>query len=310
MESSGISLLYVVCITTISRAFTGRQRHVCLDILSTGYGIAGVFYPFLLPRLVEVFGLMGTFLVLGGVFLNVWIISILIYWNQPRKRTSAIPDKTIDNDNESCNKKAANTTSTPRALVWQKVVNAARKVVLEMREVLFLENVLNMVGTGLNMAAHNSYMTLQLDIATWRGLSSEEGLNVISGLVIALLIQIPGLSYSSSALIGVSLGGILASSVIGLKIVRPELISLASGTLITMIGLLTAAFGPLLGYFRDIASDYNLVLYITISIHVLTVILYITAFMTRRPRGNDVTLYITPDTTKTEDDCLENDSKY
>ncbi|XP_052820305.1 monocarboxylate transporter 1-like [Mya arenaria] len=348
---SGISLFNVVCITTISKAFTGRQRHVCLSILSTGTGLAGVFYPFLLPRLVEVFGLMGTFLVLGGLFLNVWIISILIYWNQPRKMTSEIPDKIIENDNEKCNikiisrtndkpkeiisdlengdNKAVNTTVTSGALYWQKVVFTARKVVLEMREVLFLENVLNMVGTGLLMAAINAYLTLQLDIAASRGLSREEGqnafvvvnsVNVISGLVPGFLKQIPGLSYScllivvavfgltghslillssgallyflASALIGVSLGGVLTSSLIGLKIVRPELISVASGTLITMMGLLTAASGPLLGYFRDITSDYNLVLYITISIHVLAVILYVTAFATRRPRVIDVTVYI------------------
>ncbi|XP_052760242.1 uncharacterized protein LOC128203034 [Mya arenaria] len=215
-----------------------------------------------------------------------------------------------------------------------------------MREVFILENVLNMVGTGLLVAAIDALLTLQLDLATWRGLSPDEGLNafvvvrslnVISGLAIALLIQIPGFSYSclligsavfdmtgnslillssgaplyflSFALIGVSLGGVITSSVIGLKIIRPELISQASGTLYTIMGFLTAAFGPILGYFRDIASDYNLVLYITISIHVLTVILYITAFMTRRLRDNDVTVDITPDTLKTEDDCFEKNNQ-
>ncbi|XP_052761231.1 monocarboxylate transporter 6-like isoform X2 [Mya arenaria] len=333
----GISLLYVVCITTISQAFTGRQRHVCLSILGTGTGLAGVFYPFLLPSLVEAFGLMGTFLVLGGVFLNVWTIPVLIYWNQPRKMTSEIPDTTCDNDNARCGPKAVNTICASGALYWQQIVNAARKVVLEMREVLFLENVLNMVGTGLLLAVNNAYLTLQLDIAIWRGLSREVGLNafvvvnsvnVIAGLVTGLLKQIPGLSYScllivvavfglagsllillssgaplyflASTLIGVSLGGVLTSSLIGLKIVRQELISVASGTLITMIGLMTAVLGPLLGYFRDISSDYNLMLYIAITIDVLVVILYVTAFLARRPRGYDVTMDTRRDTPKAE----------
>lgn len=66
----GISAIHIISIVVIERMFPSRQQPLCFAIHSTGVNVAGIIYPLLIEWLLEEYGVQGTFLVLGALFLN------------------------------------------------------------------------------------------------------------------------------------------------------------------------------------------------------------------------------------------------
>ena len=71
--------MYVSSTVTVADYFEEPRKSLALATVQTGVGIAGVFYPYLLTFLFDMYGLQSTFLIIGGIFLNNFAISVLFY---------------------------------------------------------------------------------------------------------------------------------------------------------------------------------------------------------------------------------------
>ncbi|KAH3862407.1 hypothetical protein DPMN_025374 [Dreissena polymorpha] len=74
----GMTCTQTASFTVVRQAFRGRQMMLCLSILSTGAGIGGTFYPFLLTFLVQRLGLQMTLLSIGVFFMTSSLLPLLI----------------------------------------------------------------------------------------------------------------------------------------------------------------------------------------------------------------------------------------
>lgn len=76
--------MYVSSTVIVAEYFTEPGKSLALATVQTGVGIAGVFYPYLLTFLLEVYGLQSTFLITGGLFLNSFAACVL--YSKPNYR--------------------------------------------------------------------------------------------------------------------------------------------------------------------------------------------------------------------------------
>ena len=77
--------MYVSGTVTVVDYFEEPTKSLALAAVQTGVGIAGVFYPYLLTFLFDMYGLQSTFLIIGGLFLNNFAICVL--FNKPAVKT-------------------------------------------------------------------------------------------------------------------------------------------------------------------------------------------------------------------------------
>ncbi|XP_060566877.1 uncharacterized protein LOC132725711 isoform X2 [Ruditapes philippinarum] len=103
----GTSLSHVSCVTVVGRVFKGRHQIMSITILNTAVGFASLGYPYLLSWLSDIFGLQGTFLILGGITSNTFILCIVCFINR-----KALSDGPLDHSKGSENDFNAETTRT------------------------------------------------------------------------------------------------------------------------------------------------------------------------------------------------------
>jgi len=78
----GCMLANICCMATISRVVSGRRQALYLSICVTATGINQIFYPFVFDEWTQQYGLNVTWLLTGGLMLNVWALPIVLYMNQ------------------------------------------------------------------------------------------------------------------------------------------------------------------------------------------------------------------------------------
>ncbi|KAH3817936.1 hypothetical protein DPMN_119521 [Dreissena polymorpha] len=211
----GMCLLNVICLTLIGTMFKGRQRNICYSLLYVGQGATGIIYQYFLPWLVSSFGLMGTFLILGGIFSHVWVLPTLIQCTKELNSTKSGNESSVSGVNRNTkieiNKNSVNTIASDMThgiekkhealddgpenhvrlsdscsshkstkkgnicIISSKCIDS--DLVADLKRVLFAQNVLNVTAYGLLMAISNFHKSSQLDIAHWKGFSKEDGLN-------------------------------------------------------------------------------------------------------------------------------------
>ena len=72
-----VALLYLSANQAASTCFTGRNALVALSVVTSSVGIGGIFYPYLLQFLIDLYGVRGALLVVSGISLNAIPLSLL-----------------------------------------------------------------------------------------------------------------------------------------------------------------------------------------------------------------------------------------
>ena len=62
--------MYVSSTVIVAEYFEEPLKSLALAIVQSGVGVAGVFYPYLMTFLLDMYGLQSTYLIIGGIFLN------------------------------------------------------------------------------------------------------------------------------------------------------------------------------------------------------------------------------------------------
>ncbi|WAR30269.1 MOT14-like protein, partial [Mya arenaria] len=78
IPASGI---FIATSSVAGRHFHGKQGLFVVSIVNVGSGLGGVIFPYVLNYLTDNFGLRGTYLITGGIFLNMIPLSLL--WKPP-----------------------------------------------------------------------------------------------------------------------------------------------------------------------------------------------------------------------------------
>jgi hypothetical protein len=236
-------------------------------------------YPLLIEKLLINYGVNGTFLVLGGITLNSCVASWFLFLKRKRsvasnhtkregEKTAMIPE---DNDEEKMYKNTKEQLDTDTAVYVRSSLLTRMYMVL-------------LVASALSIPSVNTFLGLTVDIFVWKGFSVSQGLfsfvpfniiSILSKFIPVLAKKVPGISsfslpilfcmcgllgqilvyFSSSYVLmlvgtgfaGLSQGGFPALLIAAVKIVRPEEWPVASGLLVTIIGITTAVLGPAFG---------------------------------------------------------------
>ena len=266
-------MAFIASLTLAGQVFTGTQSLIFISALNTSISVGALIYPFFLEWLRGLYGILGTFLILGGITSHTFTLFVTCHLNQ------------ID----------VKQVTTSASLLADNGDNVARERKSKSR--LFRENVRNfddiltvaficlLLALGLSVAALNGYVGLMLDISMWKGFTESQGLvsmvtyhisSILSRLtpgvvkhktdvsmsVFAMISTTSGcvgqlLLYLTSGYIpcimgaclsGFAIGGVLSSSLLLVEdIVCRRQRSLAYGLLYTSDGLLSALTGYCLG---------------------------------------------------------------
>ncbi|XP_053388132.1 monocarboxylate transporter 12-like isoform X6 [Mercenaria mercenaria] len=76
----GFSCVYITSASAVSQHFSGRKRLLYLSVQTSGAGIGGMIYPFVIRYLSDLYGFRGSLLITGALVMNTVPGSIL--WKQ------------------------------------------------------------------------------------------------------------------------------------------------------------------------------------------------------------------------------------
>ncbi|XP_060582729.1 monocarboxylate transporter 12-like isoform X1 [Ruditapes philippinarum] len=304
----GTSLFYVSFLTVINRTFKGKQRAWCIAIQGPCPSIAGLFYPYLLDELVSTYGVRGTFLVIGGVFCNSFVFSLMV-WFRRSDFTLQPEDKLAEQEKHYYNTMSNN----PKKEQMCASVGSLFKGVMTKRYICLLVAATVSVGTA------DAFLDFVFDISHWKGFDNSEANMVfvffnICGIIFCI---VPGLIQQvldidtyllpfglalfacSGCLIVMfadtyvmyAIGLSCMSAVFGLvacafiicaNLVRLEHVNVAIGLIMTLGGLLSIGMGPIYGVIRDNTGSYNSVFPIFATAQGIAAVLLIEDFISRK----------------------------
>ncbi|WAR30247.1 MOT14-like protein, partial [Mya arenaria] len=82
----GISGIFISTAAATGRHFHGKQGIFLVSIVNVGSGLGGVIFPYVFNYMMDSFWLRGTYLLTGGIFLN--IIPLTLLWKPPITKKS------------------------------------------------------------------------------------------------------------------------------------------------------------------------------------------------------------------------------
>lgn len=269
----GISMGHVSAVTVVSLVFTGNQKPLCITVHATCATLTAILYPYILKWLAEIFYLRGTFLVLGGAYLNNFVFFIITFLHKSTfsVSTQVAHELRRNGDGLALEKKCICLNVCHILETWKKVLT---------KQIVCL-----LMASGLTISTMNTLLQFVFDIADWKGFDESDakefyvmlscsnvlatitpgilkqryGFNMYICLIITalcgctgnLLVLLSG-SYALNSLgmclIGLIAGGIVTSSmIIILDTTSLDQVGLVTGLFFTVNGLLSASGGPLFG---------------------------------------------------------------
>ncbi|XP_053393583.1 monocarboxylate transporter 2-like [Mercenaria mercenaria] len=326
----GIATTHEISVVVIQQMFPQRLHPICFAIHSTGVNFAGILYPFLIERLLDTYGVHGTFLTLGGLFMNSFASFIILSYNTKHHKIKGRQDEKIkctentrdgsNSENESDNIIPSETehlcSSEDHMPVGDKTVgneNALcdKQDIMELEDavpeleshiqislssLLTKQYIFLLLASAMCIPAINTFQGFTVDIFVWKGFSVSQGLfsfvpfNVFSllsnfipvlakkyikrlscfvlpmcfciiGILSQLLVYVSAdyiTMLAGTSLVGLSFGGVVpAMFIAGAKIVSRREWPVASGLLMTVIGVVSSGLGPVFGSIRDRTGTYT-----------------------------------------------------
>ena len=101
----------------VAEYFEEPGKSLALAAVQSGVGVAGVFYPYLLTFLLDMYGLQSTFLITGGIFLNSIAASLL--YRQPQQKGQTLIKETTPVITDSVIYRDHSHAETPKCLEIQ-----------------------------------------------------------------------------------------------------------------------------------------------------------------------------------------------
>ena len=261
-------------VISVGRAFAKQEKQLVLGITihTSMVSIAGIIYPYLLKWLAQTYGLNGTFLILGGLFTNTFVFFAFLWQQHLAENSDFIAESEGNTDEDT-------------QIV--SFCDEVRQILNVFRSLISIPFVCLIVALALAISCVNAYLELAFDIAAWKGYNESETkelfvilncLNVfatltpgiikqkfeVNSFIFLIISSFAGcvghvlinssnsyLMYAvASGCIGLVPGGIIAVSLTFImETMKKKQVSVATGLMFTVTGVLSAAVGPLFGMY-------------------------------------------------------------
>ena len=168
-------------------SFEGNARDLAVSAHNVFVGIGCIIYPYLLKFLAKTYSVNGTFLILGGILLNNFVISLLFLSKETNTRVkSERQDLSVDviNSDKEVNeisetnvvtsKTYAETDETHTVIKDKHNGDYLRSVWMRIRTIMNLRYTLVLLGAAAVVPTTSCYLVVFDDINVWKGFSDDQ----------------------------------------------------------------------------------------------------------------------------------------
>ncbi|WAR30289.1 MOT14-like protein [Mya arenaria] len=302
MKGGGI---YIAASAATGRHFHGKQGLFFVSVVNVGSGMGGVIFPYFFNYLTERFGPRGTYLITGGILLN--MIPFTMLWNSPitKKLTKPKHEQNVCNDNAIEMESLTSVKSEVKTCYADKdtLCAAFKKLVTDRAFVFFAFGlatayscvmVVNVFDALQDSGLSQTNATLGLLLLNISGIIGRilpgtliqiKYITVLTVPIIACIMIILsqlGITLLSSIttnflaciLAGTAIGMLMSCfGVVTLKLVGIERHANAMGICLSLSGLTNALMGQFGGWIRDKLGYYTIPFLLSASVEVLAIIL-------------------------------------
>ncbi|XP_052789062.1 monocarboxylate transporter 14-like [Mya arenaria] len=297
--------IYIAASAATGRHFHGKQGLFFVSVVNVGSGMGGVIFPYFFNYLTERFGPRGTYLITGGILLN--MIPFTLLWNSPitKKLTKPKHEQNVCNDNAIEMESLTSVKSEVKTCYADKdtLCAAFKKLVTDRAFVFFAFGlatayscvmVVNVFDALQDSGLSQTNATLGLLLLNISGIIGRilpgtliqiKYITVLTVPIIACIMIILsqlGITLLSSIttnflaciLAGTAIGMLMSCfGVVTLKLVGIERHANAMGICLSLSGLTNALMGQFGGWIRDKLGYYTIPFLLSASVEVLAIIL-------------------------------------
>ncbi|XP_052789063.1 monocarboxylate transporter 14-like [Mya arenaria] len=297
--------IYIAASAATGRHFHGKQGLFFVSVVNVGSGMGGVIFPYFFNYLTERFGPRGTYLITGGILLN--MIPFTMLWNSPitKKLTKPKHEQNVCNDNAIEMESLTSVKSEVKTCYADKdtLCAAFKKLVTDRAFVFFAFGlatayscvmVVNVFDALQDSGLSQTNATLGLLLLNISGIIGRilpgtliqiKYITVLTVPIIACIMIILsqlGITLLSSIttnflaciLAGTAIGMLMSCfGVVTLKLVGIERHANAMGICLSLSGLTNALMGQFGGWIRDKLGYYTIPFLLSASVEVLAIIL-------------------------------------
>ena len=250
----------------------------------------GALTPYLFDYFVNNYGLNGTFLLIGGIYLNCLPAAILF--------SIPLENRVKNNNNEPKHTQKAETetqTGIASRNCFSSIYTEFKHLNRHIREIMRSLFILIVLGVGFTMGSISGFFALILDILKWKGFTSEEallsfpmtyGVGFLGRIIPGIVKQIRGISsflcpfifgmcgacgllifvlFSDNLILligcgflGLAVAGVISGANIAIaKILDQEQISVGIGLMYSNVGIFTTIYGPTCGRLYSFFSTFS-----------------------------------------------------
>ncbi|WAR30282.1 hypothetical protein MAR_032824 [Mya arenaria] len=294
-----VSGIIITSAAAIGRHFHGKQGIFFVSFINVGSGLGGVSFPYLFNYLTDTFGLRGTCLITGGIFLH--MIPLTLLWKPPitrKSRQSTNLQDVAGEDNKAYH--AGRSELNDADQVWNSRTNKSDVIDATLtNQTLTSVKGENNTSNGDGGAVCTTLKKLLADTAYMYfafGIATAYSCNTVFYVYVVDALQDSGFSEINATLAGTAIG--MFSSTFGvatLKLVGTERQATAMGICLSLSGITNAVLGPIGGLIRDKTGSYTIPFLLSASVEVLAIVLLIMAqfyrFKDRRSAEKQMPVY-------------------
>ena len=265
-------------------SFEGNARDLAVSAHNVFVGFGSIVYSYLLKTLANAYTVNGTFLFVGGLLLNNFVIALLFASNEATISNSMKSEtQGVTNDITD-----AKPDETNKSIKDKRVRDYKSSVIIRVRTIMNFRYTLVLLGVTTVVSANGGYIIVFDDINVWKGYTDDQSALLITlfsaasalgrtmplicskvkpGTDLLLLLAFCAIGGCVAqlvilfttemhfAIIGNMLSGLIhggmfsASAVVVAKYSSKELFSVAFGILLTAIGILVLSLGPVYGMY-------------------------------------------------------------
>ncbi|KAL4240056.1 hypothetical protein ACF0H5_000850 [Mactra antiquata] len=322
----GMSTIHLASIIVIEQFFPTRLHPLCFAIQGITVNIAGALYPELIENLLSQFGLHGTFLILGGLFLNGVVVPLLLM--NRRAPNTCVMETKVDIESDYADERQKLTMDDKHDSVSDATAeNEDDGTCFGRCTILSIPFLTIVFASAFSVPPINTFVGLVVDLIVWKNFSFSQGVfafipfnafSIAAKLVPIFTQRIKGfnnyilimvfcvigiigqililLSKSYVSVIagvscaGICLGGVLPTILmVCVTLVDSNSWPLASGLIIAVIGLMSAVMGPIFGSIRDLTGSYEIVVIIILTTECFAILIFCVAFIISHQARNQLT---------------------
>ena len=274
----GTSFMVVSSTAAVSQSFSGSRRLLALSIQNAGVSVGGALTPYLFDYFVKMYGLNGTFLLMGGIYLNCLPAAIL--FSIPNKKR-VVEDNCASQHTDNADSETQEESSSTDCHTEIK------RLKTDINKVMRSPFILTVLGVGFGIGSLGGFNSLILNVLKWKGFQPDEallafptmsGVGFAGRLLPGITKQIRGVStfvcpicfsfcgavgqliflFCSDNLslligcgfLGLAMAGVMSGANVAIaQILDKDLIAVGVGIMYSTLGILVTMFGPIYGMY-------------------------------------------------------------